>query len=154
MIGIKFQLKNEYSDFLAQIFDGIDVGKFAWVIAYEEILYQDEHRRLKNSFFGCDLMDGPGFCKRIKEKTYYMLFADLKAFSDRAQVTEIETYEDFASSSCEIALFCDDAVYVDLYCKSEAMLNRIVENCELFGFGDLERIMTRDEDGRTRFSVW
>lgn len=152
MIGITFKLKNEYNNFLFKIFYNIGIDNFTWSIIDNEIIYKDENNHLSTSIFDENTMNGLSFLKCIGMEKYYLVYADIKAFNNKTQITNIETYDDFVNSDCEIALFCTDTVDVELYCKSKIILNKIIENCARFGFNDLE-ILTKEKDNRTRFSV-
>jgi hypothetical protein len=152
MIGITFKLKNEYNNFLSKIFDNIGVDNFKWNITDNEIIYKDENNHLSTSIFNEDTMNGSNFLKCIEIEKYYLVYADIKAFNNKTKIINIETYNDFINSDCEIALFCTDTVDVELYCKSKIILDKIIENCTRFGFDDLQ-ILTKDKDNRTKFSV-
>lgn len=152
MIGVTFKLKNEYSNFLFKIFDKVDIDNFIWYIADNEIIYKDKNNNLKTSIFNQDTMHGTNFLKCIEIEEYYLVYADIKAFNNRIQITNIDTYDDFVNSDCQIALFCTDTIYVELYCKSKIMLGEIIENCKKFGFDELQ-ILTKENDNRTKFSL-
>lgn len=152
MRGISFKLKNEYNNYLFKIFDNTEVYKFYWNICDSEIIYKDENNQLHTSIFDKDIIDGHDFLKRIKLDSYYLVYADIKAFNSTTHITNIVTYDDFINSNCEIALFCVDTTYVELYCKNKEILNKIIVNCIRFGFSDLQ-ILTHENDSRTQFSV-
>lgn len=152
MIGITFRLKNEYGNFLAKIFDNVEVDNFTWNIVDNEIIYKDENNHLNTSIFNENIMNGSSFLQCIKIEKYYLIYADIKAFYNKTQITNIETYDDFVNSDCEIALFCTDTVDIELYCKNKIILNKIIENCSRFEFNDFQ-ILSEGKDNRTKFSV-
>ena len=62
--------------------------------------------------------------KRISAGNYYVLFADLKAFSDPLHVKEITQYEEFLNSECEFVLLLVDCSYVS-YAKDQKVLKAL-----------------------------
>lgn len=153
MIGVSFQLRYDSGSFLSEIFSLIDVHKFIWSIGDNEIIYRDENGHLSTSIFDNELMTGSEFLRSIEKKKYYLVYADIKAFTHREQIRPIETYDDFVQSDCEIALLCTDTVYVEVYCKNESLMNTIIDNCRRFGFSNLQ-VLSRAENSGNRFGVW
>lgn len=152
MRGITFKLKNEYNNFLFKIFSNIEVGDFVWVIGNNEIIYKDKENNLNVSIFDEAIMNGQDFLRNIEAGDYYLVYADIKAFNNLSKITNVTKYDDFVNSYCEIALFCTDTIYVELYCKDKIILNKIIENCHQFRFSDIQ-ILTKQNDSRREFSV-
>lgn len=150
MRGITFKIGNEYNNYLYQMFDNIDLSDFIWNICDDEILYKEKNNEIDMSIFHNDIMNGKDFLICIKKEMYYIVYADIKAFKHKSQVTNILTYEDFLKSNCEIALFCTDTINVELYCKNKTLLEKIIENCKLFH--DFE-IITIKNDDRSSFRL-
>lgn len=140
MIGINFKLKNEYNNFLHKIFNGININNYDWKIVEDEIIYKDIEGSINTTIFDNKIMCGDDFFKSIQ------------AFIVDSHMSDIETYDDFANSTCEIALFCTDTVYIEVYCKNQKVLNEIISNCKKYNFEDLE-ILTEKTDNRINFGI-
>ena len=55
---------------------------------------------------------------------------DINAYPVGAKVSGIQTYSDFENSECQLVYMCMDSVYVEIYCKNDAVLRQIKGNCE------------------------
>ncbi|MFD3158365.1 DUF2691 family protein [Haloimpatiens sp. FM7330] len=152
MTGITFKLKNKYNNFLFKIFYNINITNFVWSIEDSEIIYKGKNNKLNMSIFNKNMMSGLDFFKCIETEKYYLIYANIKAFNNKTQIINIDTYDDFVKSDCEIALFCTDTVYIELYCKNKNILDGIIKNCTRFNFHGL-KILTQGKDNRTRFSI-
>jgi hypothetical protein len=152
--GISFEIPNKYGSFLAEILEPIDITKFNWRNENEEA-YLVIDGQFEEALFPevINEMDGSVLGKRIKDNQYYVIFADLKAFPKRKEVNNIETYEEFLNSECELVLLVVDSVYTTIYCKDKEKLKLLYRNAKECGFEDVQYI-TDDNDGRTRLSVW
>lgn len=152
MRGITFKLRNEYSNFLYKIFYEVEVGDFTWSIGDNEIIYKDKNDNLNTSIFFGDVLSGAEFLTCIQLGDYYLVFADIKAFKNGSQITNISSYEEFIDSDCVIALFCTDSEEIEFYCKDTKVLDQVISNCEQFSFKDFH-ILTEENDGRLNFSL-
>lgn len=65
---------------------------------------------------------------------------------------ELNTYEDFLKSDCEIIILITDSVFVDIYAKDEMVINKIKYNAEQCDFKDIAYI-TDENDYRTYLSA-
>jgi hypothetical protein len=61
-------------------------------------------------------------------ESQYIIFADLKAFPAGANVLEIDTYEDFVVSDCELILLIVDSTHTSIYCKDPKILSELWDN--------------------------
>lgn len=76
-----------------------------------------------------------------------MIFAELKAFPG-GMVTEINTYEEYLESSCELVLLITDCSYVTLYCKDPVMLEALYQQAVQCGFHRVDYVTDeRRENG-------
>ncbi|WP_312019237.1 DUF2691 family protein, partial [Bacillus cereus] len=71
--------------------------------------------------------------QRLEGNPYYLIFAELKAFPG-GMVTEINTYEEYLESSCELVLLIADCLYVTLYCKDPVMLEPLFQQAVQCGW--------------------
>lgn len=97
-------------------------------------------------------MDGLILKRFLEDNKYYLIFADIKAYPKGRNPANIETYEEFVNSDCELVLLVVDSVYFTIYCNRKK-LETLYNNAKLNGFEDLQYI-TDEKDTRTRLSVW
>lgn len=138
-VGLCFKLENSWGNFLYQILEKIDIKKYSWVIEEYEIitLYEGKYLQL----FSGNRITGEKFLNKIKEDKYYLICANIKAYSNYPHLNEkIDRYEDFNQSDCQLMLLCNDSIFIEIYCKNESELNSIYDSCQLHGFTELNYI--------------
>lgn len=96
-------------------------------------------------------MSGLELKKLIKDNIYYLIFADLKAYPKGEALEEIETYEEFTESKCEVVVLVADGDYIHIYAKDPKAIELMYENALNQGF--YVEYVTDENDGRTRLSV-
>lgn len=134
MIGIKFLIKNEYDIILNKIFHGIDCSNFRWKIEDEEVL--GEHVEF---FFDKTDYSNNEFQNMIQKK-HYPIFLNLQMYYKNSDVNEINNYDQFLISSCQLIIFIVDNVFVEIYAKNQTILERILKNAVDFDFSNIEYI--------------
>ena len=147
MFCLDIKVKNEYSDYLNKLFNGIDLANYVWEIHADDFLYT-ENGAVKGKLFERDVLTGEEFYKCISRDSYYMIFADIKAYPLDEEHIEINTLEDFLESNCEMVLLCTDSTYIEFYCKSREILDRINNNCKSDNFLNVEFKSLNDISGR------
>ena len=148
MRGIQYEIPNEWGNYLYKIFEGIDMSKYVWKIYDDETYVKSEESFL----FEKDCYNNEEFLKKIRDNEYYVVFICLRAFPAGSSITEIKTYNDFYKSDCELVLLASDCSYVDIYVKSQAMLDMLYINAKKYNFTDIEFI-TDENDARTRLNA-
>ncbi|MFC9418179.1 DUF2691 family protein [Bacillus mobilis] len=151
--GVIVDIPNEYDNLLWKVLKPIDITLFDWRVENEESYFVLSDG-LGPELFSEDnkVMSGLELKKLIKDNIYYLIFADLKAYPKGEVLEEIETYEEFKESKCELVLLVADCTYVTIYAKDQKAIELMYENARNQGFY-VEYV--RDEnDGRTRLSVW
>ena len=134
MKGLKFKIKNEYDKVLNKIFYGIDCSDCKWKIVSEEVLGERGQE-----FFTKYEYEDEEFRKIIKSE-YYPIFLNLQMFHKSQNITKLNSYNDFLKSSCELALFITDNIYVDVFVKSQNTMKKIYENAIYFDYTNIEYI--------------
>ncbi|WP_270606775.1 DUF2691 family protein [Bacillus mobilis] len=151
--GVIVDIPNEYDNLLWKVLKPIDITLFDWRVENEESYFvlSDE---LGPELFSEDnkVMSGLELKKLIKDNIYYLIFADLKAYPKGEVLEEIETYEEFKESKCELVLLVADCTYVTIYAKDQKAIELMYENARNQGF--YVEYVTDENDGRTRLSVW
>ena len=79
-------------------------------------------------------------------------FLEMFVFSSEKHFCEINNYEQFKISKCEIAIFVTDSIYVDVYLKSSKAIEALTYFCEQLPLEVLDEI-TDLNDSRTEFHV-
>lgn len=97
------------------------------------------------------VVEGLDLKRLFKDNIYYVIFADLKAYPKGEEVVDIETYEEFKESKCELVLLVADYAYVTVYAKDQEAIELMYENAIDQGF--YVEYVTDENDGRTRLSV-
>ncbi len=152
MIGLDIRVRNEYSNYLYKILDGIDFLSYVWEVNYEDFLYH-ENGDIKQVFFPTSVLNGVEFFKCISRDSYYMIFADIKAYPLGSERSEIKTYNDFVESNCEVILLCTDSMFIEFYSKKRNVLDRVYNNCIGENFEKVAYLTTEDASGRS-FVAW
>ncbi|WP_270343234.1 DUF2691 family protein [Bacillus mobilis] len=150
--GIFVDIPNEYDNLLWEVLKPIDITAFDWRVENEESYFVLSDG-LGPELFSEDnkVMSGLELKKLIKDNIYYLIFADLKAYPKGEVLEEIETYEEFKESKCELVLLVADCTYVTIYAKDQKAIELMYENERNQGF--YVEYVTDENDGRTRLSV-
>ncbi|MGZ9586697.1 DUF2691 family protein [Paenibacillus marinisediminis] len=151
--GISFETPNEYGGLLGEVLKPIDITAFNWRIGSGES-YMVVNDQLDKELFSedRDIIEGAELKNLLETNKYYIIFADLQAFS-KDENPHIATYEEFIESNCELVLLVIDCCYVAIYCKNQEAIELIYKNAIDCGFEDVEYI-TDENDSRTRLSAW
>ncbi|MGC7870989.1 DUF2691 family protein [Desulfosporosinus sp. SYSU MS00001] len=147
MRGIGFTVSNG-ENILRTIFTGVACEKYWWNITEEEI-----YDKMDKPLFAENYINGKTFVDTISNQNHHVIFANIKAYPPNTSPTELETYEDFIKSDCQLNLLCVDVIYYEIYSKDDFVIETIRSNASKNGFHNVEYI-TEENDGRTRFSVW
>lgn len=140
IIGLEFEIENEYDTFIEKILKGTCFPTLDWKIFTDSIIRKGENGKEIDGLFPIKEINGKDFQKRISENLYYLIFADLKGYKADASKNDIDSYSDFVSSNCEIVVLCVDSVYISVFCKKNSDLLAIKENCKRNNFKDVKEI--------------
>ncbi|PFL24845.1 hypothetical protein COJ07_04270 [Bacillus cereus] len=150
--GITVDIPNEYDNLLWKVLMPIDISLFDWWVGSEES-YLVARGGLDEALFPEEpsIVEGADLKRLFKDNIYYVIFADLKAYPKGEEVVDIETYEEFKESKCELVLLVADCTYVTVYAKDQEAIELMYENAIDQGF--YVEYVTDENDGRTRLSV-
>lgn len=151
--GISFEIPNEYGTILGEVLKPIDTTVFSWRIGNGES-YIVVDGELDEALFSEDkkAIEGTELKKLLENNKYYIVFADLQAYP-KGEFSEIETYENFIESKCELVLLVVDSCYFTIYCRNKETIELLYKNATDCGFEDIKYI-TDENDTRTRLSAW
>ncbi|MFA2692157.1 DUF2691 family protein [Bacillus mycoides] len=150
--GITVDIPNEYDNLLWKMLKPIDISSFDWWVGSEES-YLVARGGLDEALFPEEpsIVEGSDLKRLFKDNIYYVIFADLKAYPKGEEVVDIETYEEFKESKCELVLLVADSTYVTIYAKDQKEIKSLYENAQNQGY--YVEYVTDENDGRTRLSV-
>ncbi|WP_342714872.1 DUF2691 family protein [Bacillus paramycoides] len=150
--GITVDIPNEYDNLLWKVLKPIDISSYDWWVGNEES-YLIARGGLDETLFPDEpsIVEGSDLKTLFKDNIYYVIFADLKAYSKGEEVVDIETYEEFKESKCELVLLVADCTYVIIYAKDQKKIELIYENARNQDY--YVEYVTDENDGRTRLSV-
>lgn len=135
MIGIRFEIPNEWNNYLSLIFNDVNDKSFNWFISDEEIYLADYSDLFKESIYKNNT-----FKEVISNNKYYLISGNILAFKS-SNFKDINTYEDFQNSDCEILVVVVDSYYVDVYVKNDKILEQIRNNAIDNKFKNIEYII-------------
>ena len=146
--GITFEIPNRYGKQLWDILKDIDLSRWDWQIGSGES-YIVENDSLTTDLFGTMIsLSGKELVKRISEYDYYLIFVDLKAFTNLEFGMKVETYDDFLKSNCQFVLLVIDSTYVTIYSKDKALIHTLHTQTIAAKYENVE-YSTDENDDRT-----
>lgn len=137
--GISFMVPNKRSPVLYLITKNIDVKKFFWVLIADDV-----HKR-SGGYFLKDRYPGSEFERIIKDEDCYAVFIYLQAYRKEDEIVDIYNYEEFLKSKCELLLFIDDNIYIDIYAKDIKLIEKIKKNAEINDFKNINYITDEND---------
>lgn len=151
--GVSFEIPNKYGSLLGEALKPIDITAFSWRIGNGES-YIIVNNELDKELFSGDkeVIEGVELRSLLENNKYYVIFADLQAYP-KGELSNIETYDEFLKSNCELILLVVDSCYVTIYCKNKGTIELLYKNATDCGFEDVIYI-TDENDTRTSLSAW
>ena len=151
--GISFEIPNKYGSLLGEVLKPIDITGLSWRIGNGES-YIIVNNELDKDLFPGDkkVIEGEEFRNLLENNKHYVIFADLQAYPKR-EFSDIETYDEFLKSKCELILLVVDCCDVTIYCKNKGTTELLYKNATDCGFENVTYI-TDENDTRTRLSAW
>jgi Protein of unknown function (DUF2691) len=137
--GITFEIPNEPGIFLGNIFKPVEIALFNWKSRGGES-YLVKDNQLGEPLFPENEMDGLLLQEVIENDCYYVIFIELIAYPKGKQVRDIETYDDFINSECQLVLLIVDSSFTTIYCKNKEILERLYNNAIVQGFDQVQYI--------------
>lgn len=148
MRGLRFKIANDYGRYLFCVLEESRMESFYWKISETEIYADDANTLL----FKSNCLSGSDFKEAISLYNYYIIFANLQAYSSKKDFVELKTYEDFINSKCSIIILISDCEFVEIYAKSLSVIEKIKSNAQRYNFTEIEYI-TEENDYRISLSV-
>ncbi|CAM4481294.1 MULTISPECIES: DUF2691 family protein [Bacillus] len=150
--GVSFQIPNEYGNFLWRILQPVEIANYRWQTSGESYFVVEGELEDEELFHDYAIAEGAVFEQQLKTNQYYTIFVELKAFPYGKMVNQVNTYEEFADSDCELVLLIADNSYVSIYCKNKKIIEKLYFNALQNDFEDVQFI-TDENDTRTSLTV-
>ena len=136
-----------YGTILYDILKRVNIDQYFWAV---DCLFLIDNEPDDSLVEGIYL---PNEFKDAIAKEHIPLFIRIRAYPLKwygQEIEEVEDYQCFMKSRCEIVLLCSDGGYYEIYAKNPDVLQSIRESCQRIKHNQLEYI-TDQNDGRTRF---
>lgn len=147
MIGIEFELETTYEKILYDLLKDTVFVDYKWIIRQQEIIYESNHDKTLLSY-----LSGTEWEKEIRfNGNYYVLFLNLQVYLKDGEESNIETYDDFVNSDCELIVLFSDNKFIEIYVKSNDLKKKIIKNIDAKKIK--YKIKTKENDGRTKIII-
>lgn len=149
--GLELRLHRSELNAVYRLFSNIAISNTDIYACEEEIIINNQ-----GNYYFPNKVSGNQFLSIINRSNYnnlYTISINTQIYPANATKSDINTYEDFLNSDCEIIFLLYDVDYVEIYVKSEAHLLQFIKNADAIGCPSIT-IKTDLNDGRTRMSVW
>lgn len=146
MIGIRFEIPNEYGQFLKKILENVKIKNGFWKIVTDDII-----KKNGDYLFNEEVYNNIDFQKIISSNEYYLTFADIQYYNEN-QFFEIYDFESFLKSDCGLLIIVVDNIFVDIYSKSKVIIKHIENNAIKYKFKNIT-IINNKLDKRNTFYI-
>lgn len=153
MRGISFEIPNTYGKHLLDMLCDIQITSFFWQIGAGESYYIADDQLDQELFPPVENITGKYLYDIIAKEDYYVIFVNLKAFLSEQAMREIENYDMFLESECQLALFIIDTSHVHIYAKDQQMIQQLYTNAVAAKYEHI-RFIVDDDDMLTTFNVF
>lgn len=124
IIGVHFEIPQVVGNIILDILGCIDIRKYYWHnISRQTETWDGVHG---DDFFDNENYSGYDFLSLIKNK-HRIIFLKLQASSSCNYSLNINTYEEFKNSGCDIIMLIYDCEFVEVYAKSSDILKSILK---------------------------
>lgn len=130
----------------------VEIANYRWQTSGESYFVVEGELDDEELFHDYAIVEGAVFEQQLKTNQYYTIFVELKAFPYGKMVNQVNIYEEFADSDCELVLLIADNSYVSIYCKNKKIIEKLYFNALQNDFEDVQFI-TDENDTRTSLTV-
>jgi len=142
MIGISFEIPNNYGSYIKDIFKGLKLEDYYWNVFDSEVLDLQGNNLFLNNVYNSNILNF------INDENYYLIFTNFQGYKCKNSVNNIKSYSEFLKSDCEIIMVIVDSVYVDIFVKSSKTLNTIRKNAFDNGYMNIKSLYKINETFR------
>lgn len=126
-------------------FPGIDFGSYSFKVVDGLVLSRGRMIEIPQEF-------KPSYFQELVEWSFLADHLVLHLYPEMTDLEEIENYEDFIQSNCEMVVLMCDAYYVEIYCKNKEWLQTLLHTARGIE-GTVVEEKYPDTDPRTVFYV-
>ena len=129
---IELEFRNEYSNYLYKIFEGINFSNYYFEVLEDDIINNIDGN-IKSNLFDKRIIDYKTFIEVTQNNSYYILFTTIKAYRKEVATDKIiqRNCSDVAKSNCDVMIICYDCCYVYVFIINEKLTERIMHNCQI-----------------------
>lgn len=148
IMGISFKTQQNIN-VLPIILNGINVENYFWYnIDSQNEVWDSPQGEL---FFSKENYNGKDFAEHIK-MNHFIVFLKLLAFNKNRRFFNIQTYEEFQNSDCQLLILIYDCQQVEVYAKSQKEIQTIYQNAINNKYIDVTYI-TNENNKRTQMNI-
>lgn len=149
-IGVKFEIPNEYGNYLYDILKPLPVECYQWLVDNDEVHLLKDNKFTNEFLFNDDrIISGEKLYESSRNNSYYMIFLNLRAFLKDGDVKAVSKYKDFLESDCQIIIAVYDCSYVMFWCKDIKLAVKMYEYANSKGYENVKYISEKDlEEGK------
>ena len=150
--GVSFEVADPSINLLHKILDCIEPENYCW----HNIQSQNEtwtNLSLEEDFLDKDYYSGTDFSNLII-KEHFIIFLKLQAYDRNSDYyfSEVQTYEEFRTSDCQLLLLVNDCRFVEIYANNINLTQKLYKNALLNNWDKICYI-TEQNDLRLRMFV-
>ena len=121
MIGLEIVFKNfcDLTRFLS--LNGMNLFSYYFYCVDHSIYYHSETTQFSSKISYAELFE-------ISKRPYVIERLHLQVYQYGTFPQEIESYQDFVSSECEMIILAYDGVYLEIYARDNQWLNQLLSN--------------------------
>jgi len=142
MIGISFEIPNNYGSYIKDIFKGLKLEDYYWNIFDSEVLNLQGKNLFLNNIYNSNTLS------HFNNENYYLIFTNFQGYKYKNSYDNIKSYSEFLKSDCEIIVVIVDSIYVDIFAKSSKILNTIRKNAFDNGYMNIKSLYKINETFR------
>ena len=146
--GVSFKLKNISETVLLDVLSCIDIENYCWHNIESQTQIWDKTR--KNNLLTSSCYDGATLQKEISLE-HFAMFVKFQAYFKDGAFTDINTYDDFINSDCQIIFLLCDCEFIEIYAKDKEIVDKFYNRALKLDCEEVE-YTTDENDGRTRMS--
>ena len=135
MRGISFEV-NDARDFWLCLDRLTDVSAYDWYVDDVDLNYYDypQGRYSGGSF------------RRSLDALAALSFVRIRRYASGAKIDEIDTYEEFLQSNCDMLILFYDGGFCEVYAKDRDLIAGAAELCDKYNFEHVRYIENRDDE--------
>lgn len=142
-IGISFEIPQKTTNTLWLFLNNIEIRNYNWYNIDNQSEIYDE--TLNFSFFNKNCYSGEDFFNII-QLNYFIDFLKIQAYLGSDRYENINSYEDFINSDCQMIILIYDCKYVEIYSKNEMEIYAIYQSAKNNKYMNISYITENNRD--------